>query len=225
MLGQVECLQVSTVENNSTGAIFVQDLEPLKCYTAIFNALRSGTAREVHRYVFETSRYASLTDMVNSHIIEDEDGVTTQAAFVVEGNWGGVNIPTGGGEDVLLYEQVIFGTLGLSDLPPATTTEFLILKSGNSVIGVLVRNPEPFNNPKMPVDVLKDGIDLTFNGASLTNKIVSKDSSAILFSGGGTFPSNGQVSISATFRYKRYNSDSQNYDNASVEDISFTKQF
>ena len=225
MLGQVDCLQVNTVQNNSQGAIFVQDLKPLKCYTAIFNATKGVKEREVHRYVFETSRYASLTEMVNSYQIEDEDGLSTSALFIVEKDWGNITIPTGNNEDVLAYEQALVGVLGLSDLPPATTTEFLLLKSGNNIVAVLVRNPEPFNNPRMPVSVLEQGIDLTVNGTSLTSKIVSKDSSAILFLGGGSFPTDGLMSITATFRYKAYNPDTQMYEDKATESISFTKQF
>lgn len=224
ILGPINCIAVNTIQNNSQGAIFVKDLEPLKCYTAIFSASDGEEEREVHRYVFETSRYASLIEMVNSYQIEDEEGLTTSAAFIVEGDWGGVIIPSGNSEDVLAYEQAVIGILGLSDLPPATTTEFLLLKSGNSIIGVLVRNPEPFNNPKMPVSVLEDGVDITVNGIALATKIVAKDSSAILFPGGGSFPTDGLVSIDATFRYKTYNPDTQDYDNA-TESISFTKQF
>lgn len=225
VLGEVNCIQVETIQNNSQGAIFVQDLEPLKCYTAIFSASHNGEEREVHRYVFETSRYASLSEMVNSYQIQDEDGLTTAAAFIIEGDWGSANIPTGNSENVLAYEQAVIGVLGLSDLPPATTTEFLLLKSGNNIIAVLVRNPEPFNNPKMPVSVLETGIDLSINGATLNTKVVAKDSSAILFVGGGNFPTNGLVSIDATFRYKKFNPDTQDYDDDATESISFSKQF
>ncbi|MEM1322465.1 MAG: hypothetical protein AAGG75_19535 [Bacteroidota bacterium] len=227
ILNGVPCLGINTVQTVAQGSVFAKDLEPLKCYTAVYNAFKGSVEREVHRYTFETSRYASFTEQVNSYAITDEEGNTTEAVFVVEKDWSGVSIPSTNSEDVLAYEQVLFGTLGLSDLPPATTTEFLLLRNSanNSIIAALVRNPEPFNDPKIPVLTLEEGIDLQVNGTALTTKIVAKDSSAILFPGGGAFPGNGQVSITATFRYKRYNPDTGQYENVTTENVSFTKQF
>jgi len=143
---------------------------------------------------------------------------------LLEKDWSGISIAPSG--DILAYEQTLFGTLGLSDLPPATTTEFLILKDSNSLtmLGVLVRNPEPFNDPKISIDLLEEGIDLQLNGVNLTGKIVSKDSSAILFTNAGNFPADGTINIAATFRYKTYNPDTGLYENTDTENVIITKQ-
>ena len=228
MLGEVECLGIETVETVSQGSVFVKDLEPLKCYTAVYDAHKGAQSREVHRYTFETSRYASFAEQVNSYVIEDPDDAlnTIDAVFLLERDWGGVSIPASDPDNVLAYEQALFGTLGLSDLPPATTTEFLILKDSGSmtIVGVLVRNPEPFNDPKIPVSLLEEGIDLQVNGVNLNTKIVAKDSSAILFPNGGNFPATGTINIAAIFRYKVYNPDTGLYENSTTESVIITKQ-
>ncbi|MGH7486150.1 MAG: hypothetical protein ACREMY_11205, partial [bacterium] len=61
-----------------------QNLESRKLYTAIVNNVYKGTTREVHRYGFQTSRYADFKAQVKSYMLEDADGNFRDAVFRVE---------------------------------------------------------------------------------------------------------------------------------------------
>src|SRR5690554_7811452 len=88
---------VNTTPINPIGvnsSIEIDELEPLKLYTALFNAqhkLLSETEfneQEVHRYVFQTSRYADFEDQVTSYILERDPNDATiiikKAVFDIE---------------------------------------------------------------------------------------------------------------------------------------------
>ncbi|HLW30142.1 MAG TPA: hypothetical protein VKX29_04730, partial [Brumimicrobium sp.] len=75
------------------------------------------------------------------------------------------------------YDRLIDGVLKIGALHPAVTTEFNVIKSIDSgdILGILVRSPEPFNDPKIPLaDILG-----TVTGGSGSNpldiKVFSKD--------------------------------------------------
>jgi hypothetical protein len=71
--------------------------------------------------------------------------------------------------------------LKLTPLDAAISTEFNIVRNANTnaVVGVWIRNPEPFNDPKLPDDVLPRSLRV-MNGLSpdLNYKVMfSKDRS------------------------------------------------
>ena len=226
--------------------IIPKDLKPNKLYTAIVNNMYSKNSsfeplpafnqtKEVHRFVFKTSRYATFKEQVESYRMQqiiDGQLVEKEALFTIEKsytpeqvdgayttiiNWinGNANqIPlTGFSTEVLdnlnnnyqhPFDRVFEGILGFRPLDEAISTEVNIIRNldDNKVIAILVRNPEPFNNPKMPrVDVL-DTIQV-LTGTTVDYKVLhSKDySQAIIMHTSREITSNLKVQ----FKYKIWN--------------------
>lgn len=130
-------------------------------------------AKEVHKFVFQTSRYKNFEEQVNSCFIsyEDESGETqekqavysmekaidpakVQAAFdTVIGQTNPLS------EEISLqfqhpFDRIMEGLFGFSPLEDSATTEFnkIIDTNTGKIIALLIRNPEPFNHPKIPLE-------------------------------------------------------------------------
>lgn len=173
-------------------------LKPLKLYTALFFNNFKNELKEVHRYVFQTSRYADFKEQVNSYHIDDGKGNTLDAVFYLEYNLGvgKVNLAY----DIIMeynnttinnatvdllktlyadpFERLIFG-LELQLLPTPITTEFNIIKDSSDsdkIVAFWLRNPEPFNDPKIPHAHILRSIEV-IDPANSYRKIYSKDRS------------------------------------------------
>lgn len=169
-----------------------QYLKPLKLYTAVVNNIYKGSIREVHRYVFQTSRYADFTTQVNSYHLDDGKGNQRDAIFriaiplttadinlmydIVSGNMSAPNAALAG-TWADPFDRLIEAALKLEPLDAAVSTEFNIVRNAttNAVIAVWIRNPEPFNDPKLPDDVLKRSL-------RVMNGLVPNTSYEVLFS-------------------------------------------
>jgi len=82
------------------------------------------------------------------------------------------------------FDRAIEGILKMNPINAAISTEINFIRntaSGN-VVAILVKNPEPFNNPKMPIGSVLDTIAVMINGsADASYKAVhSKDYSQAL---------------------------------------------
>ncbi len=146
-------------------------LKPLKLYTAIVNNVYQGRVQEVHRYGFQTSRYPDFAAQVNSYRLDDGKGNQRDAVFrldvpltvadlnliydVVTGNLSAPNAALAG-TWADPFDRLVEGVLAGPPLDAAAGTEFNIVRNSttNAVVAVWVRNPEPFNDPKLPDDVL-----------------------------------------------------------------------
>ncbi|MEM0998576.1 MAG: hypothetical protein AAGN35_16075 [Bacteroidota bacterium] len=196
-------------------------LKPLKLYTAILNNLYEGDSREVHRFVFQTSRYGDFQEQVESFRLQDDDGNQRDAVFqvtvdvtnaevdlaynIIQGN------PVGPSQILAEtypdpMERIWMGVFKASPFDPPISTEFNVIRqqSTNKVIAIWIRNPEPFNDPKIPANKLKRIIRVV-NGTSVDNSykaLYSKDVSE-------AFIMNPQKNITASslsfrFRYMEY---------------------
>lgn len=221
-------------------------LKPLKMYTAVFHlSYKRSTEvefvkREVLRYGFQTSRYADFTEQVGSWEIEGEAqtaGAVAQAVYREEVDFSIAQITTATSvvqetlpkEDPLRQEfghkfnQLVEGALNMEALDAVNTTEFNIMKDGssNNIIGVLVRNPEPFNDPKIPKVEIDGSVEMTVNGAGTFEYVFSKDLSAVFIT---TTSLNLGLSVNDvlefTFQYKQYNG--VDYDIIQTETASIT---
>lgn len=157
-----------------TYGVALTNLAPRKLYTAIvYNAFETASdnvikSEQVHQFVFQTSRYASFEEQVNSYVLKDDAANEKQAVFKIPLTVTTANITTAwnviaGVNDPLstalqtkyadLFDRVTEGILGFKPTDPPVTTEFNLLKDSatNDTIGILVRNPEPFNIPKIPL--------------------------------------------------------------------------
>lgn len=148
--------------------VVIEPLRPLKLYLAVVKANFKGTSKEIHRYNFQTSRYADFAEQVNSYRLKDAKGkfmrdavyddvsVTLEAprrallTALLDGNY-----PAG---DPLeqeypdRFDRLMDGILRVGPIDPPTCTDFTIIRDGETrkVLGILVRNPEPFIDPKTP---------------------------------------------------------------------------
>jgi hypothetical protein len=232
------------------------DLKPLKLYTAQFVArykprIGSALAPEafesvVHSYVFQTSRYSSFVEQVNSYILK-YDAVEheiiraavypllinssinfTLAQKVMTANTPGDFTVA---EEALVqqyaerFDQLLNGVFAIdvNRLQTAVTTEFNLMSYGGNVIGILIRNPEPFNDPKIPVEILQDAVEVrVFDGEDYVDPgnfiaVHSKDRSQVFITlSDYSFDIYPASKLQFTFNYKTYNGVEYENDTAST---------
>jgi hypothetical protein len=193
---------------NSEFPLAAVDLQPLKLYTAIFN-LRfkrqsdaDWVSRELLRYCFQTSRYADLAAQVDSCKLEVDpaDGSLLRAALfeadkpflaadlAVARSVLDDSLPQG---DALRqtfadpFNRLLEGALQLAALDPPSVTELNVVRDTTSgrILGILLKSPEPWNDPKLPPDALAGSIRLSVDGGdpALYRALHSKDLSQAFF--------------------------------------------
>ncbi|KAB8156120.1 hypothetical protein EZY14_002570 [Kordia sp. TARA_039_SRF] len=171
-------------------SVTLTNLKPQKLYTAlIYNAFETESndvvsSAQVHNYVFQTSRYQNFEAQVNSYLLVDEDDTnnTRQAVFnvalpnltpsdidtaynIVDGN-PDANSDALETQYLDVFDRLLEGVLGMQPLDPAVNTEFnKILDGDGNIIAILIRNPEPFNIPKIPIAQI-NGIEEIFEAGS-----------------------------------------------------------
>ncbi len=174
-------------------------LKPLKMYTAIINNTFEGLTKEVHSFVFQTSRYFDFQEQVNSYLLTDDNGNTKPAVFEIDLELDAAAIdtaydlvsavpnaaPTLATQYLHYFDRAVEGVLGFVPLDPALSTEFNILRreSNNEVIAVLIRNPEPYNDPKIPLLAIKETIGVIAGNGNLDTDykvLFSKDYAQVL---------------------------------------------
>ncbi|HKX87296.1 MAG TPA: hypothetical protein VJL37_11540 [Flavobacterium sp.] len=248
-------------------SVELKQLKPSKLYTAIINGvydvykdgvlgpvpnpndpnelLYQDEIREVHKFVFQTSRYANFNKQIQSYKLDEAAGVN--AVFTIEKSFTtdliNAALKTIKGEslsgvlsDAVLnrintnyqhaYDRIFEGILGLEPLDEAVTTEFNIIRNSsdaNTVFAVIVRNPEPFNNPKMIDGDLTDTLRVLLQDTSNqdTNYFVlfSKDrSQAIIMHNSLAINVN---SLRIGFTYKLWNGNGYTVSPIEVAQISF----
>jgi len=165
-----------------------------------FDAL--SETREVHQFTFRTSLYKDFAAQINSYLLSDGEGaslVTRPAIFSLRkaltpveiiaayANVVGSANPLADGLSTRYqhrFDRLIEGIFALSPLEAAQTTEFNLIRNTNDSdkIVVLIRNPEPFNNPRMPLEDVQDTVavlDEAGNPAPGYRVLFSKDYSQV----------------------------------------------
>lgn len=164
-------------------SVILTNLKASKLYTAILNNAfdknNSGTIdskysenQEVHRFVFQTSRYGTFQEHVQSYLLTD-GFETRKAIFKISSKVSpmeiqtafeivsGQNITVGDADNYIdLYDRVIENVFRLKPFEAPLTTEFnlLVNSEDDSIIAIIIRSPEPFNNPRMPKAVINETI-------------------------------------------------------------------
>lgn len=200
--------------------ITLHNLKPRKMYTAIINNTFNDVSEQIHSYVFQTSRYSSFEEQVNSYVLERDENDTpltkaifnlnldlnTQlidAAYDILDNQSATNdIQESQYLDFL--DRITEGVFRLVPLDPPATTEFNLIRNqnNNDIVAILIRNPEPFNDPKIPLEFIEDTIQVTENTGDY-KVLYSKDySQALIMHSSKKITSN---SLSLRFRYKLWN--------------------
>lgn len=183
-----------------------QNLRPSKLYTAIINNIYrppdkntgapQNPSNEVHRYVFQTSRYADFWDQIGSYRLQDETGNRLEAIYALnvtltdDSRWllfdivsaSGTIVPTPALASIAdPFDRIVEGVLQQPPLDPPISTEFNILRDEDRdrVIAIWIRSPEPFNDPKLPDKVLARTIQVLEKGivSAAYHVLFSKDRS------------------------------------------------
>lgn len=202
--------------------VTVDKLKPLKLYLAVFKANYNTNLAEVHRYNFQTSRYADFPEQVNSYKLKDRNGVyvkdavydditvtldstrTAQLVALLSNSY-----PAGDPleqEYADPFDRLQDGILQTGPIDPPVGTDFNIVRDSlGNVLGILLRNPEPFNDPKIPPADISTTITLSQNGGPVNafTVIHSKDRSKA-FIGNATLNMT-LADLQFTFRYLEYN--------------------
>lgn len=176
--------------------------------------------QQIHEFVFQTSRYENFDQQIQSYLLTSdiEEGQQMQAVYDIPLELSVEDIDLAyrltsseaGVEELEnqyldYFDRLVEGVFGILPLDTATHTEFnrIIDTTTGNLIAVLIRNPEPFNDPKIPLDEIRDMISVEFgtgnpNGAY--SILYSKDYSQAI-----VMHSNKKITVShLNFKFKYY---------------------
>lgn len=233
-------------------------LKPLKLYTALYNAvyktsiLTERVKREVHRYAFQTSRYKDFKEHINSYILQrnaqnviekvavyviekafDELTVLAPARDVLAGTLPSTDLLHQ--EAALLYDKLIDRLFEIKELEPAEFLQFNIIRNSTNgkVLGILLRSPEPFNDPRTPAAELFHPKTPTTNtvqmGTQGFGKVIWDYSTYFSKDNSNAFITNKSLNIPITtkqyfrFKYKLYNG--KEYEEKDSENVTLNFGF
>ncbi|SUX48217.1 hypothetical protein [Chryseobacterium indoltheticum] len=177
--------------------IIPKRLKPQKLYTAqvlnfywgkeqvdmtnITEDIKMNYAKEVHKFVFQTSRYKDFNEQIGSYKIsyvnennEPQfkeslyDIKTTVAQDKIDAALDVIkDLSNPLSEAISLqyqhpFDRIFQGLFGISPLEDSRTTEINRIVNMNGtdqkVVALLIRNPEPFNHPKIPLEKIKRNV-------------------------------------------------------------------
>ncbi|MCJ7932805.1 MAG: hypothetical protein MUW56_04035 [Chryseobacterium sp.] len=184
--------------------------------------------QKVHEFVFKTSRYKNFLEQIESYKLKevDDNNVLVEerdAVYKIDVNLSqqqlddAYTLVSGGTENSYLqglvntysevFDRTFEGVLGIKPLNPASTTEFVkIVNANKDVVAILVRNPEPFNDPKVPMADGKETFKIlnASGGDDYSFKVLhSKDYSQMLVMNAGKKITNER--IKCKFVHKSWN--------------------
>jgi hypothetical protein len=227
---------VSIKKRKKQGAYHFPNLEPNRLYTALFTAVYQplGEAEqraEIHRFNFKTSRFSTFEEQAGSFVLNSILGSEKYAVYPLKVSFTQAEIdgaiknliddnPENDAAEVIRYaaryDRLVYGGLAIKNLEPIETTvihpviNIDPVDSSRRLLGILVRNPEPFNNPKLPVESLNNtvGLSLTPSGQSVLTPetfiyIHAQDTSAVFISNAGLNIPVGDTQLH--FKYKIFN--------------------
>lgn len=183
--------------------------------------------QKVHEFVFKTSRYINFEEQVNSYKLKEYDDNNVlvgqrDAVYQINVNLtpqqldDAYTLVSKGTENSYLkglvntyaevFDRAFEGVMGIKPLNPPTNTEFVkIVNNNQDVIALLVRNPEPFNDPKIPLSEMDECFQV-LSGSGNVNQgfdvLYSKDYSQMLVMHKTKRIINKKISF--RFRYKNW---------------------
>lgn len=224
-------------KRSKKGSYQLPDLEPNRLYTAVFNAVyqpegETEQRQEVHKFGFKTSRFAGFGQQAKSFILDESPGQEKYAVYPAKVSFTPVQVtqklqtliddnPNNDPAEVQNYavkfDRLVYGGLGLKNLEAVTHTVINVVVNVNpddladkKILGILIRNPEPFNNPKTPVDLLVDTVKLSVTDAnkSVTGPeqfvyIHSRDTASVFITNTAMNVPSGDMRL--IFRHKVFN--------------------
>jgi hypothetical protein len=200
-------------------------LLPSKLYQAVFTAKMGAQSSEVHRYNFQTSRYPTFAAHVGSYLLDATPGHEVTAVFRIDLNLSAADLSlvnavlndtaTAAHEAIRgtyadRLERLLTGAMKIPAMHPAVTTEFNIIRNAatGAILGVLIRTPEPINDPKMPLANQANGVLAVHTSSSgpspvLSVKLFSRDITSVFVSDATRNIPVGNVTF--TFQYLLWN--------------------
>ncbi|MDB5034037.1 MAG: hypothetical protein JWQ98_1278 [Chlorobi bacterium] len=176
--------------------------------------------REVHKYVFKTSRYADFAEHIGSYHLGGEGVAARHAVHALSVDEAQADLAAAANiiarQDQLVpaelirdyadrFDRLITGALRLDGLDAAATLEFNAVKKGNgTIIGLLVRSPEPINDPQIPDNIIQNTVTMQ-SGATSPVMIWSKDRTSFFVTSSPPFTTGSSVTF--RFEYWEYNGD------------------
>lgn len=239
------------------------DLKPSKLYTVLvnnyFDVNQNDTEEDgknvlIHQFGFQTSRYKDFEEQIQSFIIDETE--SRKALFDVNLSLAQNQIdalyhlvsaaitPNTLSDSIALkyqhpFDRAIAGVLKLSPLDPAQTTEVnrIIDTNTGEIKAILIRNPEPFNIPKMPLEEIKDTVKVVYSEEdvladpekvlhSFNNEykvLYSKDYSQVLIMHDSKQIS-GTKKLNAQFEYRMWNNEGTQVGGKTPLTLSVDKQ-
>jgi hypothetical protein len=226
------------------------DLSPAKLYTAIFNSVYQPAGVElqiaqVHKFSFISSRFATFEDQVGSFILDATPGAELYAVYPIYVSFttdqitqnllpllddNAANDPAAVQQYAVKFDRLVFGGLQLKAFDPSVHTiinPVINVDPANSlnkkILGIIIRNPEPFNDPKLPAEKLADTVQLMVTGTDNTvvaaNQFIyihSRDTSAVFITNAAMDVAQGLIHFN--YRYKIFNGN--DYDTTYEEYVS-----
>ncbi|WP_294219817.1 hypothetical protein, partial [uncultured Chryseobacterium sp.] len=183
----------------------------------------------VHEFVFKTSRYKNFKEQVESYKLkeyDDHQAVVAERNAVygirTDFNQQKLNdlyalVSKGPENDHLkslantyseVFDRALEGVVGLKPLDPPDNTEFVKIMdhATENVVALLIRNPEPFNDPKIPLAHMSDCFEVLSQNGNVNHEfkvLYSKDYSQILVMHQSKKIINSK--LNCRFRYKTWN--------------------
>jgi hypothetical protein len=207
-------------------------LLPLKLYSAIYNAVYKPAAqteaqkREVHRYGFQTSRYKDFHEHISSHILlrnEETSAIEKTATYKIEKAFSSTTITKAQQvlagtlpkndplhqEAAIDFDKLIDRLFEIKELEPAEFLQFNFIIDTNTdqLLGILLRSPEPFNDPKTPLSELANTIQMSVDMGTKNDYKAhfSKDRASAFITRTNNTMNVAKGTHHFTFRYKLYN--------------------
>lgn len=226
----------AVVKKLKQGSYQFPDLIPNKLYTALFNAVYTADGNapdsvEVHKFGFITSRYTTFQEQAGSFVLDSTPGAEKYAVhpqlvafdndYIEQVLKKLINADSSDDPESVMkyavpYERLVYGGLKLAAPESFDNSAISLVVNTNpsdntvKLLGILIYNPEPFNDPKLPADSLTGTIKLTLTLPD--NTIVTPDELITIYSrdNSAAFITNTAMDIVSSnmqfsFRYKIFN--------------------
>ncbi|WP_293787273.1 hypothetical protein [uncultured Pedobacter sp.] len=227
---------VSIKKRKKQGIYHFPNLVPNRLYTALFTAVYQPQGEveqraEIHRFNFKTSRFNTFAEQAGSYVLDGTAGAEKYAVYPVNVSFTRAEIdgkiknlmdndPENDAPEVMKYaaryDRLVYGGLGIQNLEPIDHTVIQLIVNIDPVsatkrlLGIMVRNPEPFNNPKLPQALLNNTIGLSLTPAGQATLapmsftyVHAKDTSAVFISNTALDIPIGDLQLH--FKYKIFN--------------------
>jgi hypothetical protein len=216
LLNQSEpnCTHIKKSINPPTVSSLVEfNLKPKKLYNALYKVKHNDVSETptVHSYNFETSKYKNFEEHIQS-VYRNIDSRKVKAEFPIVSNTSFISTlltnfkaiidgTLNSNDDLItnypsIFDRVLFGLFGFKAMQAVTDVEINVIRTKElnpktnkyvkKVVGILVKSPEPFNDPKLPLEIMAE----TFSAINESREDANHFKSTIILNNAGVFQTN-----------------------------------